>query len=309
MGMNIKHGLIVATIIIAGSGVTGALASCDSSSTSRDAAATNVYMRARSSLERAFAATLSAGSASVEEFVAHVRQSCSGALKDAPAEPSVVKHSNGELAVNGQTLLDVEIANDLEVALEASRVQARHRFISALKGLQWEDHEVTELVRALVATEANSLAVHPRNICDDARLWAASRYERLPAGIGQDTPALEAAKATLSRRLSAIGCDPQYPLLAVPQVLERYQGRSERITSKRVGVQERQRVTAEGAIISKAAAAVRSALGVPRRRRELILQQRRGIVPTRLCGSDEAAKATLPSVPLPNVSSHRVEGG
>jgi hypothetical protein len=60
-------------------------------------------MSARRVLERASASTLPAGSASVEEFVAHVRQGCPGALKDAPAEPSVVKQSNGELTVNGPT--------------------------------------------------------------------------------------------------------------------------------------------------------------------------------------------------------------
>jgi hypothetical protein len=309
MEIKFKHKLAVAAIMIAGGGMAGTLASCDSA-TSRDAAATSAYMSARRVLERASASTLPAGSASVKEFVAHVRQGCPGALKDAPAEPSVVKQSNGELAVNGQSLLAVAIANDLEVVLDAPRTQARKQFINVLKGLQWEDRDVTGLVRALAATEANSLAVRARDICDDARAWAAGGYKHLPVGIGQDTTALEVAKATLSRRLSAVGCDAQYPQLAVPQVLERYQGRSERIASERVGRQERQRVAAEGAIVSKAVAVVQSDLGEPAGQRGLAMVQRgQATVPTHLCGSAEASKATLPSVPMPNVPSHRVEGG
>lgn len=305
-----KRKLAVATIIIGCSGTVGALASCDSSSaTGRNAAATSAYMSARRGLQQAYASTLPVGSASVEEFVARVRQGCPGVLKDAPAESSVVKQSNGELTVSGRSLLAVAVANDLEVVLDAPRAQARQKFISALKGLQWEDHDVTELVRALVATEANSLAVRTRDICVDARAWIASGYKQLPGGIGQGTPALEVADATLSRRLSAIGCDIQYPHLAVPQVLERYQGHSERTASERVGRQERQRVAAEGAIVSEALAGVQSDLGVPAGRRGLAMaQQKQATVPTRLCGPTEAAKATLPSVPEPNVPSHRVEG-
>jgi hypothetical protein len=231
-------------------------------------------------------------------------------LKDVPAEPSVIKRSNGELSINGQDLLLVEIAGALEAVLYRPRNDARQRFIDAVKGLKWNDHNITEVVQTLVAAESINMLAPATDICKVAREWVANGFSEVPTGSKQFNTAWEAVNERLSRQVAALGCNTRYPELAVLQVLKRYQDHSEIAASKNVARREQEITTKDEAILNRAVAQVERALGVPVRQRKLATRsvRRKGVIgPTHVCGAGGSGEAAPPSVPLPNVPSHRVE--
>lgn len=294
-------------VIIAGAVVVAAVLSVafsgGSARQSHDSASTSAYLRARSTLERVLESILPAGRAAVDAFVAHIGGRCPGVLRNAPPEALVVKRSNGALAVNGRDLLLVEITNGLEVVLYGPSYGARGEFIDAVKGLEWGDDNVTELIRAFVAAEAVSVRARVPNVCKDARAWVASGYGKFTGGAEQFEQPREAASERLSRSLIALGCNTQYPEQAILQVLATYRDHSEQVISKSLGRREEEIASAEEAILGRAVARVVRVLGVPGRQGESAAMrgaQRRGVnAPTHVCRPEGAEKPVPPSVPLP----------
>lgn len=120
--------LIAANLIGVGLATVG-VAACDPPARSRDSVSTRTYLHARSTLERAYEANLGASRANIAAFVANVRNTCTGALRNAPAEPLVIKLRDGEVSASSRESVLVEIAKALEAALYGPRRAARQRFI------------------------------------------------------------------------------------------------------------------------------------------------------------------------------------
>lgn len=295
--------MVVAGAVVVTAALSVAFSVGGSVKQSRDSVSASVYLRARSKLEQVVESHMPAGRAAVDAFVAHIRGTCPGVLSSAPPEALVVKRSNGALAVNGRELLLVEIANALEVVLRGPSFAARGEFIDAVKGLEWGDDDVTELIRAFVAAEAVNVRARVPNVCEDARAWVASGYGKVAGGANPFEQAGEAASERLSRSLSTLGCNTQYPEQAIWQVLATYQDQSVSVISKGLGRREQEIASAEEAIVARAVAQVVRALGEPGRRGEPAAArsaQRKGAnAPTHACRAAGAEKGVPPSVPLP----------
>lgn len=301
---------IVKIVIVAGVAVALALAmaSCDSAAgQSRDSFSTSTYLHARDTFESNSASSLPASRAGVDAFIAHVSNTCSGVLKNTPAEPSVMRRSNGELSISGRSSLLVDITNSLEGVFIRPRSGALRQFTDTVKELEWSDHKVTEVVRAFVAAEATSIKAPVADICNDARAWVASGYSKFPTSAAQFESAWEAVSGRLSRKLTALGCSTQYPELGILQILKRYQNPREQTTDRRLMRREQTRATADRVILSRAITLIEHALGVPGMRRQSATgkgaQRRVDVTPKRVCGSGGPEIAAPPSAPLPNVPS------
>ncbi len=197
-----------------------------------DVRATQAYLNARNMLERTTKAGLQGVSSALDAFAAHMSRVCPHALRGAPGGSSIHHRDDGTVfRPAARELLVIEIETDLLRILLRSQKAERDEFIKKVRSLTWSDHKVTNIIHALVNTEATWMKETVPDACHDIRAWTASGYRKLPAGTRLIPFGIRPFPERVVSELVAMGYGKQFPERDILQLLKNYGHSSEGITS------------------------------------------------------------------------------
>jgi hypothetical protein len=200
--------------------------------------ATQTFVIARYIETRAVNTVLNTGLARMEAQASQISGECSGVLLHAPT------------GTNRRTF-SVELEFSIVLALFEPLREPIDGFTGAMVAdrLRWHDKRLQRLVYAYVREQASFVALHPPDICNDAREWAASGYTTLPSGTKRFA-------TELGR--SAHSTEPQ-----LMSVLLRHTTRSERVVLARTAGLEASQSSTVTPRLTAAVHTAADALGAP----------------------------------------------
>ena len=215
--------------------VSGAVATRAKPPSVNDIRATKAYLNARYMLEQAADSGIPGASNALDAFAAHMSRVCPNALRGAPGGSSIHHRSGGTVfRPAARELLVVEIDTDLLTTLLRSQSTERDEFIKKVQSLAWSDHKVTNIIHALVNTEAAWITEAIPDACHDIKTWTASGYRKLPARTQRIPFGIRPLPERVVRELVAMGYGKQFPERDILQLLKNYQHSSEGVTSASV---------------------------------------------------------------------------
>ena len=145
---------------------TSLAASLDSSSTSKFVAASSAAVRAE-------LASQGKEEAAVNALISHVQSACPGAVP-ASLKTGTAAGQRAWQALSGEALAEVTLG-----LIDPIR-SAEQRAIRAIAPLRWTSATLNRQVAAFVQQGRAALALHPPDVCAQARAAAASGFARVP---------------------------------------------------------------------------------------------------------------------------------
>jgi hypothetical protein len=269
--------LVAVAALVAGIGAAAAVALHSSGPTVSDAVATKAkppsvndvratkaYLNARNALEQAADAGLPRASNALDAFAAHMRGACPHALRGAPGGSSIHHRSGGTVfRPAARELLVIEIETGLLTTLLRSQGAERDKFIKKVQSLAWSDHKVTNIIHALVNTEAAWIKEAIPDACHDIKAWTASGYRKVPAGAQRIPFGIRPFPERVARELVAMGYGKRFPERDILQLLKNYQHSSKGITSASVEQLEIKMAAKGIKLLQGAMVRIEKALGLP----------------------------------------------
>jgi hypothetical protein len=177
-----------------------------------NASATQRYLAAYATRERAVIAALPAANMAAVALSGRVAGECPGVAAGAPLHTAPAETA-GE-----------EILGAVVVTIAVGLEHANARFARTVSALRWSNASLARLVRAFTAEETALAALATPDLCADLRSWAASRFVTVATGTSQFVSALQ---ATESRSKSSVK-PAEGPEYAVLRLLRAYESASDR---------------------------------------------------------------------------------
>jgi hypothetical protein len=268
--------LVSVAALVAGIGAAAAVALHTSGPTVSDAVptrakppsvndirATKAYLNARYILEQAADAGLPGASNALDAFAAHMSRVCPNALRGAPGGSSIHHRSGGTVfRPPARELLVVEIETGSLTTLLRSQSAERDEFIKKVRSLAWSDHKVTNIIHALVSTEAAWIKEAIPDACHDIKAWTASGYRKLPDRTQRIPFGIRPLPERVARELVAMGYGKRFPERDILQLLKNYQHSGEGITSASVEQLEIKNAAKETELLHGAARRIDKAMSL-----------------------------------------------
>ncbi len=141
--------------------------------TSLDSSSTSKFVAASSRVERVTLANLSREQAAVNALISHVQSTCPGAVP-ASLKTGTAAQQRAWEALSGEALAELTLA-----LIDPVR-PAEQRAIAAIAPLRWTSATLNRQIAAFAQEGRAALALHPPDVCDQARTAAASGFAVVP---------------------------------------------------------------------------------------------------------------------------------
>jgi hypothetical protein len=141
--------------------------------TSPDISSTSKFVAASARVERVTLASLRQEQAAVNALISHVKSTCPGAVPASLRTGTAAQQRAWE-ALTG------EAQAELTLALIDPVRPAEHRAIAAIAPLRWTSATLNRQIATFAQEGRAALALHPPDVCDQARAAAASGFAVVP---------------------------------------------------------------------------------------------------------------------------------
>ena len=141
--------------------------------TSLDSSSTSKFVAASSGVERVTLASLSQEQAAANALISHVQSTCPGAVPASLKTGTAAQQRAGE-ALSGEALAELTLA-----LIDPVR-PAEERAIAAIAPLRWTSSTLNRQTAAFVQEGRAALALHPPDLCAQAKAAASSGFAVVP---------------------------------------------------------------------------------------------------------------------------------